>query len=207
VSYARYFGRVLEQLEPLTLHVREPYPTFLRDFIRTMQDPNEERMLDASIIEYLQKRRLEVEALVKATDTFHRAAAQKLKHLGAALTPYLDEQTVFGGMSSGYPDLFDVLSYRVLVSESVTVQLNINISPDGWYFILRNHKGDQMVYRTALQDWLTGCAINWFVRYERPWRPGCSHDEPLPYTSDPVVIQERVVELLRQIHGPLGDAL
>ncbi len=103
VSYARYFGRVLERLGPALLHAREPYLTFLRDFIRTMQDSNEERMLDPSMLDYLQKRRLEVETLLRATDSFHRMSVQKLKALTNAIASHLDTQSLVSGLSAGYP--------------------------------------------------------------------------------------------------------
>lgn len=78
VTYARYFQTLVAYLDSALLSAREPYLTFLRDFIRTIGSLTKETSMDTATLDFFRDNQAEVEQMLSGVDALRADMRQKV---------------------------------------------------------------------------------------------------------------------------------
>jgi hypothetical protein len=197
ISYRAFFGRVLAHIGTYVLHAREPYLTFLRDFIRTFSELDQENSMDLRMLAYLKQHQTDIEAFLSEVQVFREDMKRKVKDLAGLV----DTSSVTLPIKQGYwkpeNELYHLLVYQVVLTDQLGLQINVNLSPIGWRINLFNYRGS----RGALEAWFADRHIPVKPRNMQSWRLGYGSDT-LTYTADLTQVATEVQELLQQLNQP-----
>lgn len=199
ISYPQLFQALLQRIGGTLLSAREPYLTFLRDFIRTISGLSRETSMDAATLSFFRDNQVDIERLLEGIDQLRTEMRQKLQTLKSLIDTSVCAFPITPGFWRSQTMLSDILVYEVNASSSVAVNLIIHVKPTGWMINLHNAKGDQPSHRAALEDFLRMRGIEMRPRnFPNVWRLGYGSDS-LAYDAPLSQVQEEVQGFLRQI--------
>jgi PD-(D/E)XK nuclease superfamily len=199
ITYRTFFARILEHIGAYVLHAREPYLTFLRDFIRTLSDLDQESGMDPRMLTYFQQHQTDIEVFLTEVEVFREDMKRKVKDLANLIL--IDTSNMTLPIKQGYwkpeNELYHLLVYQVALSEQLGLQINVNLSPTGWRINMFNYRGS----RSALEAWFAERHISVKARNTQPWRLGYGSDT-LAYHANLTQIAAEVQDLLQQLNQP-----
>jgi hypothetical protein len=201
VTYATYFQALAQHLGGVFLAAREPYLTFLRDFMRTIGDLARETSMDATTLAFFRENQDEIEQLLTGVDTLRADMRQKVKTLESMVNTTVCGMKVVPGNARPPTMLSDMLFYIVKPTNELQISIIVHLKPTGWHINLTHALGEQPHRRQAVETFLS--ARNVPVRprnYPTIWRLGYGSDT-LAYNAPLAQVQDEVQTLFRQLGG------
>ena len=196
ITYKAFFSSILTQLgTPSLLSVREPYFTYLREFIRTLLELGQETTMNDQMLSFFRQHRGDVEGLMKEIHLLREDMRQKTKDLASLIDTSTVGLPITQRFYKDEAQLFHLLVYQILLTERLGLQVHLNISPIGWQINMFNYKGNQ----GALEAWLTQHGIPIKVRGTQLYRLAYGSDS-VSYSSDLTLIAEEVHDLFTKLN-------
>lgn len=192
--HTQFLDVVVQKLPMYVDQAREPYISFLHDFIRTIKGHGRITYMNLDVLEFLQKNRTSIEQLLIEVEKLRDDMKYKIKQVETFIDTSIVSLPIIKGYFKEDNRLFYLLVYRIQLSEPLGLQININLSPDGWRINLLNYKGTQ----ATLTEWLYNKNIPIWDRNTKPWRLGFGSDS-LEYTSSPNEVAKEVLSLFTLI--------
>jgi hypothetical protein len=199
VSYRMFFEKLKKNFGDCFLLAKEPYITFLRDFIRTIGDLGRGTTMNSAMLSFFQQNRDDIEALLSEISALRKDMRYKVEQLIDVLDASIFPQLVEPKISEGSPDLYTLASYAINVDSEVAIRINVNLSPQGWRINIHHAHGDKLHHRTALQAWFQKHDIPVKPRSLSPWRLGYGSDK-LDYQAELSRVQKEVQEFFQAIY-------
>lgn len=159
ISYPRFFTAVRERIADAAATAREPYLTFLHDFIQTIDDLSRETTMDAATLAFFRDHQADVDQMLVLTMQLREEMRRKLQSLQALIDTH---RCVFPITAHFYNEatmLSDMLVYTIEVSPQVTIVMVVHLKPSGWMINLYNQKGDRVSDRAVLEALLQSHGI------------------------------------------------
>ncbi len=197
IRYRAFFDRILARIGTYMLHAREPYLTFLRDFIRTLSELDQESSMDAKMLAYFEQHRTDIEALLTEVQVFREEMKRKIRDLPGLIDTSGVVLPIKQGQHKPENELYHLLTYQVALTDQLGLQINVNLSPTGWRINLFNYRGS----RGALEAWFADRHILVKPRKMQPWRLGYGSDM-LDYTANLTQVAAKIQELMLQLNRP-----
>ena len=199
LTYSVFLQALLEKLGTRLMTAREPYLTFLRDFIRTITAMTRETSMDATTLAYFRDHQSELEQLLEGVDQLRTEMRQKLQSLKSLIDMRASAFPITQGYWRTSTLLSDVLVYELDVHADLKVSIIVHLKPTGWLINLANARGDKPQHRKALEQFLEERTIAVRPRhYPHVWRLAYGRDD-VPYDAPLTEVQQEVQELLRQL--------
>lgn len=194
ISYRSFFSHILAHLGTYVLAAKEPYLTYLRDFIRTLLELGQETTMNPHMLSFFHQNRTDVEGLLNEIQLLREDMKQKTKDLAGLIDTSHVNLSVIQGSWKDDTQLFQLRIYQVVVTDRLGLQININLSPMGWRINMFNYKGS----RAALEAWLSDSGIPITVRSTQPYRLAYGSDM-LPYTANRADVATEVHDLFAKL--------
>ncbi len=151
ISYEILFQKVLTNVGLCFLTSHEPHTTFLRDFIKTIQNLQQTTAMDLQRLEYFRSNQQSISALLEEVDGFRKDMRMKIQQLKEVVELEGIAYPVQSGLWRSSKDLIDVIWYTVKINESLLwIQFDIYLTPAGWKIHFWNRKGS----RKQVEQWL-----------------------------------------------------
>ena len=199
ISYEVFFQRVLTNIDSYSLAVNEPHTTFLRDFIRTMQNLQQTTTVDQQRLEYFRDNHLNITALLNEVDDLRKDMRMKTQQLKDAVT--LKDISIYqitSGLWKSSKNLIDVNWYVIKIDDSFWLQLDVFLTPTGWkmQFFNSNNKGS----REQVRQWLKERDIEFTASIGNPWRLAyAGTDNSHPYEAKIEDVSVWTVDMLKRL--------
>jgi hypothetical protein len=205
VTYAVYFQALAQSLGGVLLTAREPYLTFLRDFMRTIGDLVRETSMDAATLAFYRDNQNDIEQLLSNVDALRADMRQKLKTLESLVNTSVCGIPVVAGYHSPPDMLSSMLIYIVKPTKELQISVIVHLKPTGWHINLVHALGEQPHRRQAVEKFLDERKVPVRPRnYPTIWRLGYGSDA-LAYDAPLTLVQAEVQELFR-LFGRLPTA-
>jgi hypothetical protein len=202
VTYATYFQTLTQHLGGVLLAAREPYLTFLRDFMRTIGDLARETSMDATTLAYFCDNQDEIEQFLAGVDALRADMRQKVKILQSMVDISVCGMKVVPTNSQPSAMLSDMLIYVVKPTNELQISIIVHLKPTGWHINLTHALGDQLHRRQVVEAFLNKRNIPVRPRnYPTIWRLGYGSDA-LAYDAPLAQVQDEVQTLFRQLGTP-----
>jgi PD-(D/E)XK nuclease superfamily len=151
ISYEILFQKVLANIGLCFLTSHEPHTTFLRDFIKTIQNLQQTTAMDLQRLEYFRNNQQSISALLEEVDGFRKDMRMKIQQLKEVVDLEGIAYPVQSGLWRSSKDLIDVIWYTVKIDESLLwIQFDVYLTPAGWKMHFWNRKGS----RKQVEQWL-----------------------------------------------------
>lgn len=144
--------------------------------------------MNAHMLSFFRQHRTDIEGLLNEVQLLREDMKQKTKDLAGLIDTNLVGLPVETSSGKDDAQLFHLLSYLVVLTDRLSLQINVNLSPMGWRINMFNQKGG----RAALEAWLINTGIPVTVRPTQPYR--------LAYGSDTLAYNANLVDVATEVH-------
>jgi hypothetical protein len=193
ISYQQYFSYILNAMGKYLLGAKEPYLTFFRDFVQTLENLRRGSAVNAELLAYLRDNEAQIVALLSEINGLRDEMRRKIKVLGSLIQ--LDELKSVRQVQQWFyrepTGLFDVLVHDIDLDTGVVVAIDTILRLSGWQILLYNRRGT----RGQIETWLNQHNIRTTKRAEGEWRLVYG-DNQFAYDSDVGNIQSQLQDLL-----------
>lgn len=199
LTYGAYFEALSGQVGNKLLSAREPYLTFLRDFMRTIEHLGRETSMDATTLAFFRDNQGDVEQLLGGIDALRADMRAKTHMLKSLVDTSVCGMKVIPGSYRPSHLLSDMLMYNVEVSEELQIGVIVHLKPTGWHINLNHALGEQLHRRQMVETFLSERGIKVRPRnYPNMWRLGYGSDA-LAYDAPLTQVQDEVQTLFQQL--------
>jgi hypothetical protein len=198
ISYETFFLKVLANIDSYSLAANEPHNTFLRDFIRTMQNLRQTTMLDQQRLEYFRNNQQNITALLNEVDDLRKDMRMKTQKLKDTVTvENISNYSITSGLWKSSRDLIDVNWYIIKIEDSFWLQLDLILTPSGWKMqFFNNGKGS----REQVREWLKERDIEFTASIGNLWRLAyIGKDNSHPYEAELDDVRAWTINMLKRL--------
>jgi hypothetical protein len=207
ISYEPFFLKVLANIDSYSLAVNEPHTTFLRDFIRTMQNLRQTTMLDQQRLEYFRNNQQNITALLNEVDYLRKDMRMKTQQLKDAVTlKDICNYSIASGLWKSSRNLIDVNWYIIKIDDSFWLQLDLLLTPSGWkiQFFNGNGKGS----RDQVREWLKERDVEFTTSIGNPWRLAyIGKDNIHSYEAEIEDVRTWTIDMLKRLTASTADRI
>ena len=135
ITYDLLFQKVIANIGSYFLTAREPHITFLRDFIQTIQNLQRETSMDQQRFEYFRDNQQDIETLITELGLLRKDLRRRVNLLGSIVSDDVVElpYPITSGSWGSPKDFQDVIWYTIKFSDTFWLQLDVFITPSGWW--------------------------------------------------------------------------
>lgn len=196
ISYNRFFQTVIENIGSYFLTAREPYITFLRDFIQTMQNLHRSTAMDRERLAYFKDNQEDIARLLAEVVKLREDMLSKAKQLKAVTTDLVKPNVEVGVWQSKNLDLGGVTWYKYKFSDSSRLQLDVFITPAGWWMQFFNSSGCSLQQVKQVLE-ARGIEVKYHNTSSRLIYKGKKND--LPYETEIETVKEWTLDMLKRL--------
>ena len=150
ISYETFFQKVVANIGSFLLTAQEPHITFLKDFIKTIQNLQHTTTMDAQRLKYFHENQQNISALLDEVDGFRKDMRIKTQQLKEVVNLEDIGCPVQSGLWRSSKDLIDVIWYTVKIDHALWIQFDVYLTPVGWKIHFWNRKSS----RKQVEQWL-----------------------------------------------------
>lgn len=162
ITYQLLFEQVIANIGSYFLTGREPHTIFLRDFIQTIQNLQEATSMDESRLLYFADNHESISTLFAEVIEMQKDMKKKVKKVKEVVLSDPDfsdiDKLPYKIIKSGSwfpsPSTRLVAGYwcRFHISDSLSIQLDVRLTPKGWYLQFSNHPKREN--HKEVEDWV-----------------------------------------------------
>ena len=200
ITYRLLFEKVIANIGSYFLTGREPHTIFFRDFIQTIQNLQEANSMDQQRLAFFDDNQQDLAILLTEVDALRKDMRKKLTKLNSIidddihLFPY-SKDTKRGLWRNS--SLLDVLWFAIKISNDLYLQIDVVLTPSGWWMQFYNRHGNP----NEVEEWLEPREIKYEVKpnssSNRLIYKGENHI--LPYNSSPEDSAKWVLDMLKRL--------
>ncbi len=204
ITYEAFFQKLIEDTGSYFLTAREPYVTFLRDFIQTIQNLQRSTAMDQERLAYFKDNQEDIAKLLAEVEKLREDMLGKVKQLKAVTTDLsksidLDksiklEVGVWQPLKA--KDLAGVTWYKYKFSESSWLQLDVFITPSGWWMQFFNKSGCSLL-QVKLELEARGIKVEYNTSKSRLIYKG--EESSFPYETEIEIVRTWTLKMLQRL--------
>lgn len=203
ITYQLLFEKVIANIGSYFLTSREPHTIFFRDFIQTIQNLQEATSMDQQRLLYFADNQQSISTLLAEVIEMQKDMKKKVKQLNEVVLSDIDQSPYpikFGFWShSAY--LVAVSWYTIVISDSLSLQFNVVLTPKGWYLDFFDLK----LKRTSkqIEDWVNDRKIKFKLNSEKNRLIYIGENDSLPYSTSPEESGKWALDMLKRLTATL----
>jgi len=155
ITYDLLFQKVIENIGSYFLTSREPHITFLRDFIKTLKNLQEDTSVDQQRFTYFRDNQQDIETLLIELGLLRKDLRGRVNLLSSIISDDVDQlpYPITSGSWRAPRDFQDVIWYTIKFSDVFWLQLDVFVTPSGWWMQFWNPlSGDLNEVKKWIED-------------------------------------------------------
>ncbi len=198
ITYDLFFQKIIANIGSYFLTAREPHITFLRDFIQTVQNLQRDTSMDKQRLTFFHDNQHDLVKLLIEVDALRKDMREKVNQFRVINA---DEVALFPfDIESGtvrFSGLRDFLWYTVKISNSFWLQVDFEITPEGWRsrFFYRKNGGVN-----DIKQWVDAREIQYEIS---PEEGRLIYKDTLPYESSIQEVGAWGLDVLKKLTAPV----
>lgn len=142
ITYEVFFQKIVENIGSYFLTAQQHHTTFLRDFIKTMQNLDEVTSLDPQRLKYFYDNHDNITLLLDELDMLRKDIQRKVERLNESIAvKNISNLNIQSGVWKPLKDLIAANWYIIEIDDSFWLQVDFCLTSKGWTGQVWNKKG------------------------------------------------------------------
>jgi len=196
ITYKLLFEKVIANIGSYFLTGREPHTIFFRDFIQTLQNLQKANSMDQQRLTFFHDNQQDLAILLGEVDALRKDMRKKLTNLKSIIADDLGQLPYPIKSDLWRIDLIDILWCLVKTSELLWLQVDVILTPSGWWMQFFNRKSGGL---NEVEEWLKSREIKYEINSSNNRLVYKGETHTLPYNTSPEDSAKWTLDMLKRL--------